>query len=147
MATSPRRAAPRRSAATALAVALLLTPAASAAAHDVAPATAPAARAADDARFVGQVTDALRTPTHKLAAGDDGRALADLVFLDREADATPYRSCVQRLGRSPLRTCFNATSGPEDSPTVTPLRFQRGRYAVSWRVAGEIVARWRFRVV
>lgn len=85
-------------------------------------------------------------PVHKLVAGADGRALADLVFVDGEATGTSYRTCVRRLGRSPLRTCFGAVSGPEDSPTVTPLRFQPGRYRVWWRVDGDVVARWRFKV-
>ncbi|MDO8209810.1 hypothetical protein [Conexibacter sp. CPCC 206217] len=150
MTASPRAAADlRRSGAIALALALLLAivpAAAHAAAAERSPS--PAARAAaDTARFTGQVTDALRMPVHKLAAAADGRALADLVFVDGEATGTGYRTCVRRLGRSPLRTCFNATSGPQDSPTVTPLRFQRGTYEVRWRVAGETVARWRFRVV
>jgi hypothetical protein len=93
------------------------------------------------------VTDALRTPTHKLAAGADGRALADLVFVDREGDETTYRTCVRRIGRGTVRTCFSTVSGDAGGATITPLRFQRGRYAVSWSVAGEPVADWRFRVV
>lgn len=93
------------------------------------------------------MTDALRTPAHRLLAGADGRAVADLVFLDREEASTTYRTCVVRRGRQPLRTCFRAATGTAGTPTVTPLRFQRGRYAVTWRVAGEAVARWSFRVV
>lgn len=151
MATSPRRAARRRSAAAALAAALLLTPAASsAAAHAAAPSRTPVAGTAADARFVGQVTDALRTPAHKLAAGDDGRALADLVFLDREAEATAYRTCIVRRappGGTPLRTCFTTTTGEAGVVTVTPLRFRRGRYVVRWTAGGAVVASWRFAVV
>ncbi|HST43079.1 MAG TPA: hypothetical protein VLK58_26370 [Conexibacter sp.] len=140
-ATSPPRAAPRSSGrvaagALALAAALLLLLALPA-----------VGAAAAEPRFLGQVTDALRAPAHKLAAGDDGRALAELVFLDREQDATSFRTCVRRIGRSTVRTCFTTVSGDAGAPTITPLRFQRGRYAVSWSVAGEPVAGWRFRVV
>ena len=80
--TRARRAA-RRSAALAL-VALGLLPAASGA-------------AAEGARFSGQVTDALRTPTHRLAAGANGRAVADLVFVDARQAHTKVRTCVRRL--------------------------------------------------
>ena len=52
-----------------------------------------------------------------------------------------------RGGGRGVRTCFNATSGQAGAATVTPLRFQRGRYVVRWRVAGAPVARWRFVVV
>ncbi len=93
------------------------------------------------------MTDALRVPTHKLAAGTDGRALADLVFVDGEAAGTTYRTCLRRLGRGALRSCFTTTSGPAASATITPLRFRRGRWAVSWSVAGTVVARWKFAVV
>ncbi|MDW5594986.1 hypothetical protein VSS74_11595 [Conexibacter stalactiti] len=101
----------------------------------------------DSSRYLGQVTDTLRAPTHKLAAGADGRALADLVFVDRDEDGTTYRTCVRRIGRATVRTCFTTVSGDAGGPAITPLRFQRGRYAVSWSVAGESVAAWRFRVV
>jgi hypothetical protein len=131
-ATSPPRAL-RRSAAAALAAAFLLLPATHA--------------GAADQRFLGQVTDTLRTPAHRLAAGADGRALADLVFVDRASAGTAFRTCVSRLGPGALHTCFNTTSGSAGSATVTPLRFQRGRYAVAWAVAGDVVARWRFRVL
>lgn len=93
------------------------------------------------------MTDALRNPTHKLAAGSGGRALADLIFVDGDAAGTSFRTCVRRLGRDPLRSCFTTTSGPAASPTITPLRFRKGRWAVSWSVAGTVVARWRFAVV
>ncbi|MDO8185906.1 hypothetical protein Q5424_19520 [Conexibacter sp. JD483] len=128
--------APRRSVAVAFAtaLALLLT-------------CAPAAFADDDARFDGQVTDALRTPAHKLAADSTGRALADLVFVDDDAAGTSYRTCVRRLGKGALRSCFATTSGPAGSPTITPLRFRKGKWAVSWSVAGTVVARWKFAVV
>lgn len=105
---------------------------------------------AADERFVGQVTDALRNPATKLAAGSTGRAVGDLVFLDREEAATAYRACIVRRvprGGKPVRTCFNATTGQAGVATVTPLRFQRGRYAVRWKVGGAVVARWRFAVV
>ncbi|MBB4661708.1 hypothetical protein [Conexibacter arvalis] len=126
---------------------------------------APAAPAAAADRFAGQVTDALRTPVRKLAAGPSGRAVADLVFLDRERAGTTYRTCVVRRaargargardargirgarGARAVRTCFKATSGAAGAATVTPLRFKRGRYVVRWMVAGEVVARWRFAVV
>lgn len=93
------------------------------------------------------MTDALRAPTHKLAADATGRALADLIFVDGDAAGTTFRTCVKRLGRDALRSCFTTTSGPAASPTITPLRFRRGRWAVSWSVAGTVVARWRFAVV
>lgn len=93
------------------------------------------------------MTDALRNPAHKLAAGSTGRAVADLVFLDREQDGTGYRTCVVRRGPKRVRTCFNATSGKAGAANVTPLRFPRGRYVVSWTATGDVVARWSFRVV
>lgn len=93
------------------------------------------------------MTDTLRTPTHRLlAAPDTGRALADLVFVDRAGAATGYRTCVVRP-EARRRSCFAATTGRAGVPAITPLRFQRGRYAVTWAVAGEVVARWRFAVV
>jgi hypothetical protein len=93
------------------------------------------------------VTDALRTPTHRLLAGDDGRASADLVFVDRDHACTTVRTCVRRRDAAGVRTCFTAETGPAGSSTVTPLRFPRGRYVVRWRVQGEVVAHWRFKVV
>lgn len=110
-------------------------------------ASAPAAAAAAEARFVGQVTDTLRTPARRLLAGADGRALADLVFVDRKRSRTVYRTCVKRRGGQPLRTCFKARTGGTGAATVTPLRFRPGSYAVIWSVAGTVVARWRFHVV
>lgn len=93
------------------------------------------------------MADTLRTPTHRLLAGPDGRAIADLVFVDRAQARTQYRTCVRRGGRQPVRTCFTTTSGDVGMPTITPLRFQRGPYRVAWSVAGVVVARWQFAVV
>lgn len=96
------------------------------------------------------MTDALRTPATKLAAGASGKAVGDLVFLDREQAGTPYRTCIVRRpprGGRALRTCFSATTGKAGVATVTPLRFQRGRYEVSWRSGGAVAARWSFTVV
>lgn len=96
------------------------------------------------------MTDALRNPATKLAASASGKAVGDLVFLDREQAGTAYRTCIVRRtprGGKPVRTCFGATTGQAGVATVTPLRFQRGRYAVSWKVGGAVVARWRFAVV
>ncbi|HEX7292152.1 MAG TPA: hypothetical protein VF250_13595 [Conexibacter sp.] len=92
------------------------------------------------------MTDALRTPTHKLAASAaTGRAAADLVFTDAQAARTRFRTCVRRRDVAPARrTCFALTTGPAGAATVTPLRFPPGRYAVRWSVGGEVVARWRF---
>lgn len=109
---------------------------------------APASAA--EARFVGQVTDALRNPATKLAAGSSGKAVGDLVFLDREQASTAYRTCIVRRtprGGRPVRTCFNATTGQAGVATVTPLRFQRGRYVVRWKAGGAVVASWKFAVV
>lgn len=140
MAPRSRTARPRAALRSALA-ALLITLAAS-------PAASAAAAPSPQPRFVGQVTDALRTPTHRLLAdAATGRVLADLVFLDRERARTAYRACVTRRDGARLRTCYSATTGRAGVPTVTPLRFPRGRYAVRWSVAGEVVARWRFSVV
>jgi hypothetical protein len=117
----------------------------------VALTASPAASAAtpsQPSRFVGQVTDALRTPAHRLLAdATSGRVRADLVFLDRERARTAYRACVARRDGARLRTCYAATTGRAGVPTITPLRFPRGRYAVSWTVAGEVVASWRFSVI
>jgi hypothetical protein len=135
--TAPPRAA-RRSALAALTAALL-------AASSAAPATA---ATAPPQPYLGQVTDALRTPAHRLLADPaTGRAPADLVFLDRETPRTAYRACVTRRDDTRLRTCYSATTGRAGVATVTPLRFPRGRYAVSWSVDGETVARWRFTVL
>ncbi len=129
-----RRRAPRRSAAAAALAAALVA------------ALAPAAGAATaPSRYVGQVTDALRTPVHRLGTSN-GRAMADLVFVDHVADHTAYRTCVSR--RSPkLSTCFDAVAGAEDVANVTPLRFSPGSYRVAWKVGGAVVARWSFTVV
>lgn len=94
------------------------------------------------------MTDALRTPTHRLAASaSSGRALADLVFVDAKRARTVVRTCVRRLDRRGIRTCFSVTTGAPGSATVTPLRFPVGRYVARWRVKGEVVARWSFAVV
>ncbi|HEY4280622.1 MAG TPA: hypothetical protein VGM91_20555 [Conexibacter sp.] len=111
-----------------------------------------ATASAQEATYAGQVTDALRNPTHKLAAtaAPNGHATGDLLFLDRDHEATAFRTCVTRDGGKGARgvhTCFTATSGDADTPTITPLRFKRGRYVVTWKVAGETVAHWRFSVV
>jgi hypothetical protein len=99
-------------------------------------------------RFAGQVTDALRTPAHLLAvSADSGRAVADLVFIDREAAGTSVRSCVKRRDVVGVSTCFTITTGAAGVATVTPLRFPPGRYEARWKVAGALVASWRFRVV
>jgi hypothetical protein len=129
--TRARRAA-RRSAALAL-VALGLLPAFSG--------------AAGHARFNGQVTDALRTPTHRLAAGAGGRAVADLVFVDAQQDRTTVRTCVRRSDVRGVRSCFIVTTGAAGSATVTPLRFPTGSYVARWWVDGQAVDRWRFVVV
>jgi hypothetical protein len=131
---TPARRAARRSVALAL-VGLGLLPALSGA-------------AADRPRFSGQVTDALRTPTHRLAASSaSGRALADLVFVDSKQAHTTVRTCVRRLDVPGVRTCFSVTTGAAGSPTVTPLRFRVGRWVARWWVDGARVASWRFVVV
>jgi hypothetical protein len=103
--------------------------------------------AADRARFSGQVTDALRTPTHRLATSADGRAVADLVFADAQQPHTTARVCVRRRNATGVRTCFSVTTGAAGSATVTPLRFRAGDYVARWWVDGAAVARWRFVVV
>jgi hypothetical protein len=110
--------------------------------------SASAGAAASD-RFTGQVTDALRNPTHRLAASEDtGRAAADLVFVDVEQAHTTVRTCVRRRDvPARRRICFTLTTGPAGVATVTPLRFKPGRYGVRWTVGGDVVARWRFMVV
>jgi hypothetical protein len=111
-------------------------------------AIAPASARAAPSRFTGEVTDALRTPVHRLKApsGDDARALADLLFVDHERDGTSVRACVRRRDTD-VRTCFAVVTGAAGSATLTPLRFPRGRYVVRWRVKGRLVASWRFAVV
>jgi len=110
--------------------------------------TASVAAAAERPRFSGQVTDALRAPTHRLAASAaSGRAVADLVFVDAEQAHTAVRTCVRRRDVAGVRTCFAITTGAAGVATVTPLRFPPGSYVARWRVAGELVARWRFTVV
>jgi hypothetical protein len=111
------------------------------------PASAGAAPAA--ARFTGEVTDALRNPTHRLAASSStGKAVADLVFADAKQAHTTVRTCVRRRDVSPpTRTCFTLTTGGAGVQSITPLRFSPGRYAVRWSVGGDVVARWRFVVV
>jgi len=110
--------------------------------------TLPAVAGAAGERFSGQVTDALRTPTHRLAASaDSGRAVADLVFSDSQHAQTAVRTCVRRLDVAGVRTCFTVTTGAAGVATVTPLRFRVGSYVARWKVDGAIVARWRFTVV
>lgn len=111
-------------------------------------AAASAASAASGDRFSGQVTDALRAPTHRLLANaDSGRASADLVFVDRTDAGTTVRACVRRRDVAGVRTCFTETTGAAGVASVTPLRFPRGRYVVRWWVQGALVAHWRFVVV
>ena len=95
------------------------------------------------------MTDALRNPTHRLAASAaSGRAAADLLFTDAKQAHTTFRTCVRRHDTAPdTRTCFTLTTGPAGAATVTPLRFPPGRYVVRWTVKGDVVARWRFVVV
>jgi hypothetical protein len=94
------------------------------------------------------VTDALRTPTHRLAVGSRGaRAAADLVFVDTQRAQTTVHTCVRRRDVAGVRTCFDVATGAAGVATVTPLRFPRGSYAARWSVDGAVVARWRFVVV
>jgi hypothetical protein len=95
------------------------------------------------------VTDALRNPTHRLAASAaSGRAAADLVFTDAQQAQTTFRTCVRRRDvKARTHTCFTLTTGAAGVATVTPLRFLPGRYVVRWTVAGDVVARWHFVVV
>jgi hypothetical protein len=142
-----RRRAPRRSAA-ALVVAALSAAALVPAAGSAAPASTPRSGwpvATGTTRFVGQVTDALRYPTHRLSVGASGRATADLVFVDHDRARTGYSTCVERF-KPHVAICFDAVSGPSDVANVTPLRFGPGSYRVVWTVAGAVVARWRFTV-
>lgn len=114
----------------------------------VAASASPSALGATPPRFTGQVTDALRTPAHRLAASpDSGRAVADLLFSDAQRTQTVVRTCVRRLDVAGVRTCFTATTGATGVATVTPLRFPPGSYVARWRVADVLVASWRFTVV
>lgn len=106
----------------------------------------PAGAVGDHPRFTGQVTDALRTPTHRLAAGANGRAVADLVFVDAQEEHTSVRTCVRRRDIASVRTCFTIATGKAGTATVTPLRFPVGSYVARWKVDGAIVASWRFAV-
>jgi hypothetical protein len=108
---------------------------------------ASAAAGGDHGRFSGQVTDALRTPTHRLAAGAGGRAVADLVFVDAQRDRTRARTCVRRRDVAGVRVCFSVTTAAAGVAAVTPLRFPVGSYVARWRVDGALVAHWRFVVV
>jgi hypothetical protein len=93
------------------------------------------------------VTDALRNPTHHLAASAaSGRATADLVFVDTQGDHTKVRTCVRRRDVTGVRTCFSITTAAAGAATVTPLRFPPGSYVARWRVVGANVAFWRFTV-
>jgi len=114
----------------------------------LAPSTSTGA-SARPARFTGEVTDALRNPTHRLAASaSTGKAAADLVFTDAEQVGTKVRACVRRRDvAAPTRACYRFATGAAGVATVTPLRFQPGRYVVRWSVGGDVVARWRFVVV
>ena len=98
-------------------------------------------------RYTGEVTDALRTPTHRVAAGPNGRAIADLLFADAQRAHTTARACVRRRDAAAVRTCFGVTTEGAGVATVTPLRFRRGGYLVTWRVGDTTVAHWRFKVV
>jgi hypothetical protein len=111
-------------------------------------ALAGSARAgAAQARFAGDVTDALRVPAHRLVAHEkSGRAAGDLVFVDRHGAKTAVRTCVVRRDVH-WRICFTTTTGAAGVATVTPLHFRRGSYVVHWAVGATRVARWRFDVV
>lgn len=114
----------------------------------VAQSTPFASVAARAARFTGEVTDALRTPTHRLAASaGSGRAVANLVFVDARHAHTTVRACVLRRDVARVRTCFNFKTAAAGVATVTPLHFPVGRYGARWWVAGVPVASWRFVVV
>lgn len=106
----------------------------------------PVSAGAASARFTGEVTDALRNPAHRLVAGANGRAAADLLFADAQRAHTTARTCVRRSDPAGVRTCFDVTTEGAGVATVTPLRFRRGSYVVTWRVGGQLVARWRFAV-
>ncbi len=94
------------------------------------------------------MTDALRAPTHRLAASAaSGRVVADLVFVDAQRAQTQVRTCVRRRDVAGVRTCFNVTTGAAGVATVTPLRFPVGSYVARWKADGTVVARWRFVVV
>lgn len=109
---------------------------------------APAASAAASSRFTAEVTDTLRTPTHRLVAdAKSGKAGADLVFSDATHAKTAVSTCVLRRDASHIRTCFRLVTGAAGVATVTPLKFPRGRYEVRWSVAHAVVAHWRFAVV
>lgn len=70
------------------------------------------------------------------------------MFTDAKQARTAVRTCVRRADVAPnRRTCFSLTTGAAGVATITPLRFQPGRYVVRWSVGGEVVARWRFAVV
>lgn len=109
-------------------------------------AVLPVSAGAAGARFTGEVTDALRNPAHRLVAGANGRAVADLLFADAQHAHTTAHTCVRRDGTGGVRTCFDVTTEGAGVATVTPLRFRRGSYVVTWRVAGQLAARWRFAV-
>lgn len=91
------------------------------------------------------MTDALRNPTRRLAADANGRAAGDLLFADAQRARTTARTCVRREATG-VSTCFDVTTEGAGVATVTPLRFRRGSYVVTWRVGGQLVARWRFAV-
>lgn len=94
------------------------------------------------------MTDALRTPTHRLAVSPGRRrAVADLVFADAQDTQTAVRACVRRRDVEGVRTCFGITTGEAGVATVTPLRFPVGSYVARWWVDGRDVAHWRFVVV
>jgi hypothetical protein len=132
-----RRARPRARSRSAALVAVVL-----------ALAGTPPAAGAPTPRFTGEVTDALRTPTHRLVANPQtGKAAGDLLFSDADGAKTAVRACVIRRDGTRLRTCFKFTTGAAGTPTVTPLRFPRGRYVVRWSVADSLVAHWRLEVV
>src|SRR5689334_8635460 len=82
---------------------------------------ASAGASADPPRFSGQVTDALRNPTHRLAASaSTGRAVADLMFTDAKQSRTAVRTCVRRTDVTPnRRTCFALTTGAAGVATIT----------------------------
>lgn len=91
------------------------------------------------------MTDALRTPTHRLAASPaTGRAVADLVFADAQRAQTTVRTCIRRRDAAVVRTCFTLTTGAAGVASVTPLRFPVGRWVARWTVDGALVASWRF---
>jgi hypothetical protein len=107
---------------------------------------APASAGAAQADFRGFIDRFDGVPTHEGSQGAGWRA----VFRERVPGRVNYRVCLRHRGNGEQR-CWRRTTGARGRSRVFVARFVNdrggpGRWRAVWRVDGERVARWSFRV-